>query len=91
MLAVRLARASAPALARTGLAARMAPLSSKAVAATGPKGELSTEKAPEPDRSTLSAFTGAPADMMEKRVVKIYQQAQTVQNATQNMIAWRLQ
>jgi NADH dehydrogenase (ubiquinone) Fe-S protein 4 len=90
MLAFRLTRASAPALSRTGLA-RMAPLSSKAVAAAGPKGELSTEKAPVVDRATLSAFTGAPTEMMENRVVKIYQQAQTVQNATQNMIAWRLQ
>jgi len=29
--------------------------------------------------------------MMETRVVKIYQQAQGVQNGTQNMIPWRLQ
>ena len=28
---------------------------------------------------------------MESRVIKIYQQAQTVQNATQNMLAWRIQ
>jgi len=39
----------------------------------------------------MSAFTGAPVEMMETRVVKIYQQAQGVQNATQNMIPWRMQ
>ena len=39
----------------------------------------------------MTAFTGAPAGMLRNRVVKIYQQAQTVQNATQNMVPWRLQ
>ena len=29
--------------------------------------------------------------MLKTRVVKIYQQAQSVQNATQNMVPWRLQ
>ena len=94
MLALRLTRASVPALSRTALpalASRAAALSSKAVTAAGPKGEVSTEKLPEVDKATLSAFTGAPTEMMEKRIVKIYQQAQTVQNATQNLIAWRLQ
>lgn len=55
------------------------------------KGDLSTETAPHVDAETMEAFTGTPAHMLESRVVKIYQQAQTVQNATQNMIPWRIQ
>merc|ERR1719171_574232 len=39
----------------------------------------------------MSQMTGAPTEMLETRVVKIYQQAQSVQNATQNMHAWRMQ
>lgn len=75
----------------SALAARRC-LSSDAVATRGPKEDaVSTEEAPAVDKETMSAFTGAPAEMMETRVVKIYQQAQTVQNATQNMIPWRLQ
>ena len=67
-------------------------LSSKAVAtAEAKESSVSTETAPQVDKATLSAFTGAPTEMMETRVVKIYQEAQTVQNATQNMLAWRLQ
>ena len=52
---------------------------------------VSTEADPEIDPETMTAFTGAPAGMLRNRVVKIYQQAQTVQNATQNMVPWRLQ
>ena len=74
-----------------GVAWRRA-LSDKAIATkkTGPD-SVSTETAPPTDPETMAAFTGAPAKMMETRVVKIFQYAQTVQNATQNMIPWRLQ
>ena len=54
-------------------------------------GDVSTETAPAVDPHTMEAFTGAPAEMLKTRVVKIYQQAQTVQNATQNMVPWRIQ
>lgn len=70
-------------------------LSSDVVATSTPagaKGDLSTETAaPIADKSTISSFTGAPTGMMETRVVKIFQQAQGVQNATQNMLSWRMQ
>jgi len=79
------------ALARPGSAIARRHASSDAVATTSSGGDLATEKAPEQDPESLSAFTGAPADMLRTRVVKIYQQAQTVQNATQNMIPWRMQ
>lgn len=65
--------------------------SSDAIAPRNAKSDVSTETVAVEDKTTLSAFTGAPAAMMETRVVKIYQQAQSVQNATQNMIPWRLQ
>ena len=65
--------------------------SSDAVATATAGGELSQAKAVEQDKESISAFTGAPASQLNSRVVKIYQEAQTVQNATQNMIGWRLQ
>ena len=86
---LRSSRVLAPPAVRA-LSARA--LSSKAVAAVGTKeSSVSTETAPQVDKATMSAFTGAPTDMMENRVVKIYQEAQTVQNSTQNMLNWKLQ
>lgn len=83
---------SSLALARPAVSTRLRSLASDAVA-TSAAGDnsVSTETEPATDKSTLNAFTGAPVDMMETRVVKIYQQAQGVQNGTQNMIPWRLQ
>jgi hypothetical protein len=92
---LRLARA--PALAAPA-ARRLAPAAiasrrhlSDAVATKTAAGAVSTETKPKTDNETMQAFTGAPAGMLETRIVKIYQQAQTVQNATANMIPWRLQ
>lgn len=77
-----------PALA----AARPARALSSAIAkASGADKSVSKETAPAVDKETLQAFTGAPAAMMETRIVKIYQQPNTVQNATQNQIPWRMQ
>jgi len=82
-------RCSRPlALRSSALARRHA--SSDAVSTTTTAGELS-QTSVEQDKESLSAFTGAPVSQLNSRVVKIYQEAQTVQNATQNMIAWRLQ
>jgi NADH dehydrogenase (ubiquinone) Fe-S protein 4 len=39
----------------------------------------------------MSVFTGAPAEMMDQRVVKIFQPSQGVQNATQNTLVWKVQ
>ena len=97
MLALRLSQRTAtrclaarplPALA----AARPArALSSAITKASGADKSVSKETAPAVDKETLQAFTGAPAAMMETRIVKIYQQPNTVQNATQNQIPWRMQ
>ena len=85
-----LRRAAVPALAsRRGLSS-----TSDAIATPAAKkgdGAISTEVKDFVDAETMEAFTGAPADMLASRVVKIYQQAQTVQNATQNMLSWRVQ
>jgi CHASE2 domain-containing sensor protein len=85
-------------LARGALLARPAPALARRLATTdavaaAPKGEkaVANEMAPEIDPETMSAFTGVPAGQLEMRVVKIYQQAQGVQNATQNTIPWRMQ
>ena len=100
MLRICALRSSGAALlAPRARAAAWAPLAARArclsdavaPAAPGGKGEVSTETVPIADKSTISTFTGAPTGMMESRVVKIYQQAQSVQNATQNMVAWRMQ
>jgi len=85
---------SARALSRPALANRalLRGLSSNVIVKPGDSEKsVATETTPVVDKETLQAFTGAPAAMMETRVVQIYQQAQTVQNATQNMIPWRMQ
>lgn len=86
---VVLRRQALPA-APLGVAWRRA-LSDKAVTTKTASGEVSTEIAPPVDPATIQTFTGATEDQLNKRLVKIYQQAQSVQNGTQNMIAWRLQ
>ena len=43
------------------------------------------------DKSSMSAFTGAPEGMLGERVVKIYQQSQQVCSGTQNTLGWRMQ
>ena len=73
------------------VARRLATGDAVAPATPGSGKSVSTEKAPQVDKASLSAFTGAPSSQLETRVVKIYQQAQSVQNATQNMIPWRVQ
>ena len=91
-LATRAPAMRAPLRARAAMVPAARSLSDKAIAKQGSGPDaLSTEQAPEVDPETMTAFTGAPAQMLESRVVKIYQQAQTVQNATANMIPWRLQ
>ena len=86
-----LARSGVLALPGMAVARRLATGDALAPATPGADKSVSTEKAPQVDKASLSAFTGAPSSQLEKRVVKIYQQAQTVQNATQNTIPWRVQ
>ena len=84
-------RAVAPVgLAAAGVLGRRS-LATDALATPAADKDVSTESTPVVDKATIQAFTGAPQGMLESRVVKIYQQAQGVQNATQNMIPWRMQ
>uniref|UniRef100_A0A7S0IXR3 NADH dehydrogenase [ubiquinone] iron-sulfur protein 4, mitochondrial n=1 Tax=Calcidiscus leptoporus TaxID=127549 RepID=A0A7S0IXR3_9EUKA len=46
---------------------------------------------PQADTATVSTFTGAPKEMLDTRVIKIFKPAQGVQNATQNTLMWKIQ
>lgn len=63
-----------------------------ATSVTSDKSKLSTQvNEPTLDPDTVQAFTGTPAEMLETRVVKIYQPSQGVQNANQNTLVWKMQ
>ena len=43
------------------------------------------------EKSAVSRFTGAPMEQMDKRTLKIYQQAPTVVGGVQNTLSWKVQ
>ena len=68
---------------------------SDALAISTPKSEQKSEvseQVMEPvEKSAVSRFTGAPVEQMEKRTLKIYQQAPTVVGGVQNTLSWKVQ
>ena len=84
-------------VARLGAAPRVVALRrmSDALAVPTPKSEQKSEVSEQVmdpvEKSAVSRFTGAPVEQMEKRKLKIYQQAPTVVGGVQNTLSWKVQ
>ena len=84
-------------VARLGAAPRVVALRrmSDALAVPTPKSEQKSEVSEQVmdpvEKSAVSRFTGAPVEQMEKRTLKIYQQAPTVVGGVQNTLSWKVQ
>lgn len=84
-------------VARLGAAPRVVALRrlSDALAVPTPKSEQKSDVSAqvlEPvEKSAVSRFTGAPVEQMDKRTLKIYQQAPTVVGGVQNTLSWKVQ
>ena len=84
-------------VARLGAAPRVVALRRLSDALTVPtpkseqKSEVSEQVMDPVEKSAVSRFTGAPVEQMEKRTLKIYQQAPTVVGGVQNTLSWKVQ
>ena len=84
-------------VARLGAAPRVVALRrmSDALAVPTPKSEQKSEVSEQVmdpvEKSAVSRFTGAPVEQMNKRTLKIYQQAPTVVGGVQNTLSWKVQ
>ena len=83
--------------ARLGAAPRVVALRRLSDALTVPtpkseqKSEVSEQVMEPVEKSAVSRFTGAPVEQMNKRTLKIYQQAPTVVGGVQNTLSWKVQ